>query len=94
MFCSECGAEIICNVDSYDCLTGSYEGYLELGVFEFKCKEFDMANEYFEKAIKKNPIADTPWFNKALILERRGETEEALKCFDHAIEINPNDAKC
>jgi len=57
MFCRKCGAEIICNADSHeDGLTGSYEGYLELGVFEFKCNEFDKASDYFDKAIKRGEL--------------------------------------
>lgn len=49
---------------------------------------------------KKAPIAydhqirpeDDSWFNRGVALEKMGKSEQAIECFDKALEENPNDS--
>ena len=46
-----------------------------------------MSNSYSDQSGAK-PDAET-WFNKGVALFGKGQFEEAIACFDRAIEINP-----
>ncbi|GAF86109.1 unnamed protein product [marine sediment metagenome] len=37
-----------------------------------------------------NPNDEKVWVHKGIALGRLGKSEEAIKCFDNAIEINPD----
>jgi tetratricopeptide (TPR) repeat protein len=52
----------------------------------------DEALQCFEKAIEINPRNDFAWGDKALILDKLGNTDEALISFSRAIDINPSNA--
>jgi tetratricopeptide (TPR) repeat protein len=39
--------------------------------------------------LKLNPNDKTGWHNKGLALEKLGKPEDALKCFDIALELDP-----
>ena len=42
----------------------------------------------FDK-FKKDEDSDV-WYNKGTALGKRGKSEDAIVCFDKALEINPN----
>jgi len=52
------------------------------------------------KPVKKEPVAynyenrptDDSWFNRGVALEKMGKSEQAIECFDKALEQNPNDS--
>ncbi|WP_292462368.1 tetratricopeptide repeat protein [Methanolobus sp.] len=46
--------------------------------------------EYYTKALDANPYNAEAWFRKGRILEKMGNFEEAKRCFDLAIEIDPD----
>ena len=55
-------------------------------------KRYDEALTLFDKAIEINPNNDMAWGDKALILDKKGQTEEALINFSRALSINPNNS--
>jgi len=55
-------------------------------------KRYDEALTFFEKALTLNPNNDMAWGDKALILDKVGNTAEALLSFSKAILINPNNS--
>jgi tetratricopeptide (TPR) repeat protein len=46
------------------------------------------AIQYFDKAIKLEPLNYFAWLNKGLILKKLDNRDEALLCYDRAIGIN------
>jgi tetratricopeptide (TPR) repeat protein len=44
--------------------------------------------EFFDKAIKLQPLNYFAWVNKGLILKKMDQRDEALLCYDRAIQIN------
>jgi hypothetical protein len=46
--------------------------------------------EYYTKALDANPYNAEAWFRKGRVLEKMGNFEEAKRCFDLAIEIDPD----
>ena len=59
------------------------------GISLYKLKKFSEAVDYFNKAIKINPLYCTAWCNKGVALDKLGQHNEALDCFNKAIKINP-----
>ena len=55
-------------------------------------KRYDEALALFEKALNINPNNDMAWGDKALILDKVGNTADALLSFSKAISINPNNS--
>jgi tetratricopeptide (TPR) repeat protein len=55
-------------------------------------EEQRQAIEAFERAIEINPVAPSVHYNLALIHRDRGEIEQAMHRFQHAIQANPHDA--
>jgi tetratricopeptide (TPR) repeat protein len=55
-------------------------------------KRYDEALTLFEKALSINPNNDMAWGDKALILDKVGNTADALSSFSKAISINPNNS--
>jgi superkiller protein 3 len=45
----------------------------------------------YERALQLNSRLATAWHNKALVLNRLGYCEEALKAADEAIQLRPDD---
>ena len=48
------------------------------------------AAEYFKKALKAEPNMDNAAFNLAVCLRMVGQTEDAIKLFEKALELNPS----
>jgi tetratricopeptide (TPR) repeat protein len=55
-------------------------------------KRYDDALAFFEKALSVNPNNDMAWGDKALILDKVGNTTDALSSFSKAMSINPNNS--
>jgi tetratricopeptide (TPR) repeat protein len=49
------------------------------------------AIEAFERAVEINPDAPNVHYNLGLIHRERGETEQAMRRFRHALQVNPHD---
>jgi len=70
------------------------DGWYGKGNCLFKLKKFKEANKNFDKAIELNPEFGLAWKKKGLSLEglgRREDVQEAIKCLDTALEIDPED---
>ena len=55
-------------------------------------KKYDEALALFEQAVSINPNNDMAWGDKALILDKLGNTTDALLSFSKAISIDPNNS--
>jgi tetratricopeptide (TPR) repeat protein len=73
-----------------DDLSGSFEGYLEMGLLKYQSEKYDESLEYLNKSIRINPHADIPRYIKGLIFEKMGNFEGALKSYEMAFIINPD----
>ena len=61
----------------------------ELGISVMN-SNLNAAQEYFEKAISRNPNNPQTWNNKALCLLKLKNFEESLSCFEEAIKLVPS----
>ena len=73
-----------------DDLSGSFEGYLEMGLLKYQSEKYDESLEYLNKSIRINPHADLPRYIKGLIFEKMENFEGALKSYEMAFIINPD----
>ena len=64
--------------------------YNEMGLFLNSEQRFKDAVPWYDKAIELMPTHAVSWFNKGIALARLGEHEQAIDCFDGALE-NKND---
>ena len=63
------------------------EEWFDLG---FKEKDPEKKIEYYSKCLELNSKNAIAWYNKGRILEGLGRYEEAIRCFDKVLEIDPN----
>lgn len=54
---------------------------------------FEIAIQYFDKALEINPRLARAWNNRAGVLGLLGRYEESIKCCDKALELNPKFAE-
>lgn len=66
------------------------EVYYELGLLYFNNEMIDEAYKYFQIATTYNPLHSNSLFGLALILEKRGDTDQALAYLRKVQKINPN----
>ena len=52
----------------------------------------NLTGENYEIVGGKEPFTETDWSNKGIALDTLGKYQEAIKCYDKSIEINPRDA--
>jgi len=62
-----------------------------LGVARFECADFDAALASLKAALEASPNMARACYYQGLILERTGDAEGALRCFDRAFAIAPED---
>lgn len=60
-----------------------------LGLLEFKAKNYDKAVEYYDKAIAINPNNHLFWHDKGNALRWNKKYKESIMAYDKALEINP-----
>lgn len=66
--------------------------YNNLGIDQYKKKNFDSAAQYFRRAIAVNPHDGIAHNNLAVILGMQNKFDLAIDEYKKSIEINPNDA--
>ena len=68
--------------------SGTPEAYLKLGNFEYESGNLDKAVEYYDKIIVIDPQHNAAWYNKGNALYGLGRKEDAIRCYDMALEID------
>src|ERR1700684_478835 len=63
-----------------------------MGQLSLHAKQYDHAVEWFARAIRQNPRAEYV-VSLGTTLQRQGRLEEALKAFDKAVQLKPDDAE-
>ena len=53
--------------------------------------QFPAALEYYQKAIKADPIWSVPWYNLGLLHKYLHDWNESLRCNQKAVKLNPKD---
>jgi tetratricopeptide (TPR) repeat protein len=66
-------------------------GWVELGFYYRNLKEYEKANEYFEKAIEIDPTNINALTLYAECFDFAGKKEEAIAAYKKAIEVNPEE---
>lgn len=61
-----------------------------LGVLQFIRRDFQKAGNYFETAIKENPIDHTVWNKYGAALANSMRPQEATAAYKQALELRPN----
>jgi len=64
--------------------------WIEKGLKENENGNFDLALEYFTKAIEKSPTNERAYSERSLIYFKKKEFELSLKDIEKTIEIKPN----
>jgi rhomboid protease GluP len=62
-----------------------------LGYIEANYGRFDVAENYFQQVIEKDPSIDGAYFNLANLEKRKGNIQEAKNYIDEAIRLSPTD---
>jgi tetratricopeptide (TPR) repeat protein len=63
------------------------------GHAHFQREEYDIAIQYFSKAIELKPNLSNPYFNRGSCYGEKGNLELAIQDYTKAIELSPNDLK-
>jgi len=51
---------------------------------------YKKASECFDKALEISSDNYSAWYNKGICFQNMGNTDEAIRCYDESIKINPN----
>ena len=65
--------------------------YNNRGFVQLELRQYELALEDIETAIRLDPSYTPAWRNKGLVLEEVGRDEEALDAYDKATELDYND---
>ncbi len=65
-------------------------GYINLGQTYIITKQFEKANEIYDKLIKLSPYVANTWYQKGICLMALNKNEDAVATFSKAIEIGPS----
>jgi tetratricopeptide (TPR) repeat protein len=60
-----------------------------MGMLCFASKQYDLAIEWFARAIRQNPDITDYFLNLGAALRLQGRLDEAIKCYDRALVLNP-----
>ena len=63
-----------------------------MGLLCFASEQYDLAIEWFARAIRHNPDVADYFSNLGIALQKQGRLEEAVKSFDRALVLNPDSA--
>ncbi len=77
-------------VDENDPLYWIQKGELIWASSQGRINEALTALEFFDKAIKLDPLNYLAWANKGLILKTLDRLDDALLCYNRALSINPD----
>ncbi len=73
-------------------IDGNHADTLHLmGLLSFHAQQYDLAVEWLARAVRQGPKAEY-LSSLGVALQRLGRREEALKAFDKAVQLNPEDA--
>jgi len=64
----------------------------ESGDTALRKKDFDLAIQYFEQAIKLDPGYVMAYYNMGLTYKDKGEYAKAIQCFEKAIDLNDDNS--
>ena len=71
--------------------SSAYIAYFHLGYLkQFVTEEIDSAFEYYDKALKLNPLHIESFHNKGLLYEEIGDKANALFTYGKVLKINPD----
>jgi len=73
--------------------TGKASDYLRLGNIEYGKGNYEKALEFYQTALKINPLYVEAYNNRGVVLDLLGQPEQALKDFDKALELKSDDAE-
>jgi len=62
------------------------EEWFELG---YKAKDLEKEVEYYTKGLELDPDNAVAWYAKGIALDELERYEEAIRCYDKVLEINP-----
>lgn len=82
-------------IEQYGSKSGDYSAnsYYQIG-FAYYMKEDDNNSlKFMDLSINKDPKQIAPYFIKGSTLNYMGKHEEAVKAFENALKINPNDSQ-
>ncbi len=69
----------------------SNRGSFNKGVYHFSRGEYLVSIDHYRKAVKKAPGDAQAWNNLGLSYYKLGKIKDAMKCFDDALRISPED---
>ena len=58
-----------------------------IGDEHYDAKRFEEALQFYEEAIKLDPVRPIFWHNKGFVLKNLGKYHEAIECHDKAIKL-------
>jgi tetratricopeptide (TPR) repeat protein len=70
-----------------------WEAYYNLGIVHYNAREYNKAEQQFDKIIVALPDFEKPYFGRGLIYLHREEYAKARSDFERVAELNPNDYK-
>jgi tetratricopeptide (TPR) repeat protein len=89
LFKGICYTKMNSPIEAHECLIKVDWDVFFLHAFRlYRTGQFKKALRYFEKGIETNPSDPDLWDNKGLCLEQLGRSDEALKCYEHAKELD------
>lgn len=65
--------------------------WFETGIKEINCKNYTKAVEALNTSLNINPKNASTWLHKGDALFWKGDFRESIKCFDKAIELDPDE---
>lgn len=78
----------VCDENIYPQQIAQY--YQKLGEIKFSQKQFQLAAQFYEKAVQLDPNLAEVHYNLGLIQQQEGNIQQAVKQYLKAIEINPH----
>src|SRR5271156_1609009 len=83
----QCGREAL-TIDA-----GHADSLHLMGLLCFAAQQFDLAIEWFARAIRRNPNVADYFSNLGTVLQRQDRLEEAARSFDRALLLKPDFAE-